>query len=359
MPQRALSRAIRIGLAWILGWLLGGLVTPAGRAAEAATGHAAEPATVIRGAGATFPAPLYVAWAAAYHDTGGARVEYDAVGSGRGIDEIKQRAVDFGASDAPLTPEDAAAAGLLQFPAVIGGVAPVINITGIKPAELVLDGGVLADIYLGRIRKWNDPSIARLNPTVALPNTHITVVHRGDASGSSLLWTDYLSRSSPEWRQTVGASLEPHWPVGVAGTGNEGVASYVQRTRFAIGYVEYAFARAHHLSDIALRNHEGRIVRAGHESFAAAADMASWDDLAHIRQMPTDLSGARSWPITGASFILVPEHDPRSAAVVAFFGWALHSGGAILRRLAYTPLPRSAVEQLPGLWAKLPRAAPR
>ncbi len=308
---------------------------------------------IIRGAGATFPAPVYAEWSTQYEQSSGVKVTYEALGSGAGIERIRQRKVDFGASDAPLTSQELMASGLLQFPVVIGGVVPVINIRGIKPGQLKLSGTVLADIYLGRIRKWSDARIAALNPALVLPNANITVVHRSDSSGSSLLWTDYLSRSNEAWRATVGASLEPRWPVGSGGTGNEGVATYVQRTRFAIGYVEYVFSRKHHLSDVALRNHDGRFVQAGRDTFRAAAQAASWNAVASIQQMATDLPGAASWPITGASFILVGKTAQRgdnTRATLRFFHWALLQGEPMERRLDYVAIPQAVVEQLPALW---------
>jgi phosphate transport system substrate-binding protein len=244
----------------------------------------------------------------------------------------------------------------MQFPVVIGGVVPVINITGIPPGELRLSGALLADIYLGRVRKWNEAPIAALNPGLALPNTNITVVHRSEPSGSSLLWTQYLSHSSNSWHAEVGASLAPNWPTGVGGTGNDGVASYVQRTRFAIGYVEYIYARKHHLSDVLLRNRSGQFVRAGRGAFGAAAETADWNGTAGFQQLPTDPPGSESWPVTGASFILVDRAPGRSGTtgqVLRYFDWALHQGGAIARKLDYAPLPGRVVEQLPALWGTL------
>ncbi|MEJ0038062.1 MAG: phosphate ABC transporter substrate-binding protein PstS [Gammaproteobacteria bacterium] len=328
-------------------------------AAVFAVGGCCQPAAggeVIRGAGASFPAPVYAAWSKDYERVSGVKVSYDAVGSGAGIERIRKREVEFGASDAPLAASELAASGLLQFPAVIGGVVPVINIGGIKPGQLRLNGALLAAIYLGRIRKWSDASIAALNPTLVLPNTNITVVYRNDSSGSSLLWTDYLSHSSSAWKESIGASLAPKWPIGVGGNGNEGVASYVQRTRFAIGYVEYAFARKHRLSDVALLNRSGRFVHAGRDAFLAAALAADWSDLAGVGQLPTDLPGVESWPIAGTSFILIAqptEHREKTLAVLHFFDWALRQGEPITRSLDYSPVPPVAVDQLPALWRTL------
>jgi phosphate transport system substrate-binding protein len=322
----------------------------------AAHSDTASAAAVIHGAGATFPAPVYNAWATAYQQSNGVEISYDAVGSGAGIDRIRQHQVDFGASDAPLTSEDLAASQLLQFPVVIGGVVPVINITGIKPGHLKLTGPLLADIYLGHIKKWNDAAIAALNPKITLPNTNITVVYRSDPSGTSLLWTDYLSRSSTEWQSSVGVSLTPKWPTGVGGAGNDGVASYVQRTRFAIGYVEYIYALKHHLSDVALRNHSARFVQASRGTFRAAAEVADWHAASGFQQLPTDLPGNESWPVTGASFILVdksPAGGGNTRQVLRFFNWALHQGESIAAELDYVPVPRTVVDSLPALWNTL------
>lgn len=310
----------------------------------------------IKGAGATFPAPLYLQWAVAYAQSGGAPVSYAPVGSGDGIRQIRDRRVDFGASDAPLTADELSAAGLMQFPVVVGGVVPVINIRGIKPGQLRLSGEVLAAIYLGRVRRWNDTAIAALNPGLALPNTNITVVHRSDPSGSTFLWTDFLSRSSSLWRSEVGAAISPRWPTGTGGVGNEGVAAYVQRTRFALGYVEYIYARQHNLSDVALRNHDGQFVRAGWKTFRAAAAAGTWTATPTYQQLPTDQPGNVSWPVTGASFILIPTspgHGSSTREVLRFFDWALHHGEAMARELDYAPLPHAVVDGLPGLWSTL------
>jgi phosphate transport system substrate-binding protein len=315
----------------------------------------------IHGAGATFPTPAYAAWARSYALVSGVRVIYDAVGSGAGIERIRARAVDFAASDAPLDARELSADGLVQFPVVVGGVVPVINITGIEPGQLKLTGGLLARIYLGTIRRWNDPAIAALNPSLRLPNANITVVHRSDRSGTSLLWSDYLSRSSALWQSTIGTSVEPRWPIGVGGEGNEGVASYVQRTRFALGYVQYAFAMAHHLSDVALINHSGRLVRADRETFRAASEVApNWDTVGIMQQMATDLPGNDTWPITGASFILMERSPKRSAnalAALRFFQWVLQQGPPITHDLGYVPIPSRARAQLPAVWRSITDAS--
>jgi phosphate transport system substrate-binding protein len=309
-------------------------------------------AVTLHGAGATFPAPLYEAWGTAYALTSGVEVVYDAVGSGLGIERLRSGQVDFGASDAPLSAQELRSGGLLEFPVVVGGVVPVVNITGIPSGRLKLTGRVLADIYLGSIRRWNDAAIAELNPDITLPSAHITVVHRSDASGSSLLWTDYLSRSSETWRSRVGVGLTPRWPRGVAASGNEGVASYVERTRFALGYVEFYYARRHGLSDAALRNHEGHFVRAGPDAFRAAAQAVHWTAVESMGQLPTDAPGSESWPITGASFILVGQ-SASAREVLRFFHWALHEGTPIVSRLEYVPVPQSVLDQLPHVWGAI------
>jgi phosphate transport system substrate-binding protein len=342
-------------------WLRPGLLL-IGLAAAALAHGAPSAAGPITGAGATFPGPLYVAWAAAYRSAKGIEVRYDPVGSGLGVQRIEHGEVDFGASDAPLSPEQLQAAHLVQFPVVVGGVLPVINISGVRPGEMKLTGAVLADIYLGLIRRWDDPAIAALNPGVHLPGTHITVVHREDPSGSSLLWSAYLSGRSAPWRAHVGASVTPSWPIGVGAKGNEGVASYVQRTRFAIGYVEYYFARAHGLSDVALNNRSGTFVRARPDNFAAAMAASDWRETGLTQQLPTDAPGALSWPITGASFILVPQIAPdaaRGREVLRFFDWALHDGSQNIEQLDYAPLPQGIVERLPQLWQSIEDSAAR
>ena len=315
---------------------------------------AASAATVtLRGAGATFPAPLYQAWGTAYTLKSGVEVVYEAVGSGLGLDRLRAHQIDFGASDAPLTAQELSSEGLVQFPVVVGGVVPIINVTGIPPGRLKMTGRVLADVYLGRIRRWNEAPIAALNPDITLPSANITVVHRSDSSGSSMLWTDYLSRSSESWRSEVGTSLTPRWPTGVAASGNEGVASYVERTRFALGYVEFYYARNHRLSDVAVRNRSGHFVRAGPDAFRAAAKAVKWGSIESMGQLPTDASGPESWPITGASFVLVAGHSgsgERTREVLRFFDWALHEGEPMVHHLEYVPVPQTVVEQFPGMW---------
>lgn len=331
--------------------VLNGLV-----AAMAAMTSATLLAAEIRGAGATFPAPVYVAWSNAAARAGEDTLRYDPVGSRAGIAAIIARTVDFGASDIPLSAQELQSGDLVQFPAVIGGVVPVVNMAGVRPGALRLTGEVLAKIYLGEIRKWNDRAIAELNPGLRLPAARITVVHRDDASGTSWLWTSYLSHSSGAWNEYIGTSAAPAWPVGVGGTGNEGVASYVQRTRFALGYVEYAYARRHRLSDAALRNRNGEFVTAGLTTFAAAATSVDWSTTTQFVQMPVDPPGKEAWPITGMSFVLIARHAQRplaTRAVLQFFERSLAGGQRIARELDYETLPPGAVERIHVLWREV------
>jgi phosphate transport system substrate-binding protein len=298
------------------------------------SGLAAEP---LHGAGATFPAPVYEAWADAYARSSGSAVRYDAIGSGLGIELATTGQVDFGATDAPLSPDRLAAAGLRQFPAVIGAVVPVVNIAGIAPGRLVLDAAVLSAIYRGRVTNWRDAAIAALNPGLALPDARITVVHRADASGSTWLWSRWLSESDAAWHDSIGVGTTLAWPVGTEGLGNGGVASLVQRTRAAIGYVAYAYAREHHLSDVALPSHDGPVVRAGRAAFEAAVATAHWTTVADLEGGLTNEPGARSWPIVGASYVLV--RGDASGQIEAFFDWALTSGAGMANDLGYVALP--------------------
>ncbi len=302
---------------------------------------AAEP---LRGAGATFPAPVIDAWAEAWAAASGTPVRYDPIGSGLGIELAGTGQVDFGITDAPLPDDRLAAAGLRQFPVVIGAVVPVVNIAGIAPGRLVLDAATLSAIYRGRIVNWRDPAIAALNPGLALPDARITVVHRADASGSTWLWTHWLSESDPAWRDALGSGTTIAWPVGDEGLGNEGVASLVQRTRWAIGYVAWAYARAHHLSDVALPSHDGPVVRASRASFASAVAAARWRTAADLEQSLIDAPGAGSWPIVGASFALVNRGSARAPDVMALFEWTRTApAAAIADDRGYFALPADAI----------------
>jgi phosphate transport system substrate-binding protein len=313
-------------------------------AAIAAGGGEDATALEIHGAGATFPAPVYAKWADAYRSETGIVVRYDAVGSGRGLELIHDRRVDFGASDVPDSAGELRRFDLVEFPAVIGGVVPVVNLSGVAPGDLKLSGDVLAAIFGGRIARWNDPAIAALNPALHLPSSRITVVHREDASGTTFLWTSYLAAEDAQWRRDVGRGTRVDWPTGVAGTGNEGVASYVKRTRASIGYVEYAYAKAHRLGDVSLRDASGLFIRADPDRFAEAIAFAA------SGSAPGEpVRTGRGWPVTGATYILVPRAGAdaeRRRDVLAFFGWALRHGQALARSLDYVPIPDAAAERI-------------
>ncbi|MEO8752161.1 MAG: phosphate ABC transporter substrate-binding protein PstS [Casimicrobiaceae bacterium] len=307
----------------------------------------------ITGAGATFPYPIYAKWADAYKKQTGIGMNYQSIGSGGGIAQIKAKTVDFGASDMPLKPEDLQAAGLIQFPAIIGGVVPVVNLDGIAPGALRFTGPVLADIYLGKIKSWNDKAIADLNPSMKLPADPITVVRRSDGSGTSFIWTDYLSKVSPEWKTKVGASTAVAWPEGVGGKGNEGVAAYVQRIKGSIGYVEYAYAKKNKMTTAAVQNRDGQFVQPDDDTFAAAAAFADWKTAPGFYQILTDQPGKTSWPITGASFILMhtkPEKPQTSADVLKFFDWAYKNGKAMATELDYVPMPDAVSKVVEDAW---------
>ena len=309
--------------------------------------------TDLTGAGATFPYPIYAKWADAYKAQAGVGLNYQSIGSGGGIKQIRAKTVDFGASDMPLQQEELDKDGLLQFPAIIGGVVPVVNLDGVSPGQLRLTGGVLADIYLGKIANWNDPAIASLNPDLKLPMTAITVVRRADGSGTTFLFTSYLSHVSSEWRSKVGESTSVAWPTGVGGKGNEGVAAYVQRIKGAIGYVEYAYAKKNKMAHTQLKNRDGQWVQPDADTFAAAAANARWETAPGFYQVLTEQPGAKSWPIAGASFILiyrVPADAAKTTEVLKFFSWAFKSGGRMASDLDYVPLPASVVRLMENTW---------
>jgi len=317
------------------------------------SGGAAAAASEITGAGATFPYPIYAKWAEAYRAKTGNKLNYQSIGSGGGIRQIQNKTVDFGASDMPLKPEELGKIGLLQFPTVVGGDVPVINLPGIKPGELKLTGPVLADIYLGKIKKWNSQGIASLNPGVKLPDRDITVVHRSDGSGTTFIWVNYLSKVSQEWKDKVGEGTSVNWPVGVGGKGNEGVASYVQRISGSIGYVEYAYALQNRLTHTLIKNRDGNFVAPNIESFKAAAAGAQWDKAPGMYLILTDQPGKNSWPISGATFILVyktQEKAERAKEVLKFFDWAYVDGDKLARDLDYVPLPDSVVKLIQTSW---------
>ena len=307
----------------------------------------------ITGAGATFPYPIYAKWADAYKKTTGTGMNYQSIGSGGGIKQITARTVDFGASDMPMKAEDLQKNGLVQFPAIIGGDVPVYKIEGIKPGELKFTGALLADIYLGKITKWNDPAVAKLNPGVKLPNESITVVHRSDGSGTTFIWTNYLSKVSPEFKSTVGEGTSVKWPAGVGGKGNEGVASYVQKINGAIGYVEYAYAKQNKLAHGQVQNKAGKFVQPSDTSFKAAAAGADWKSVPGMGVILTDQPGDGSWPITGASFILLHEKQDKpdtAREVLKFFDWAFKNGQRMADELDYVPMPDPVVKEIQVSW---------
>jgi phosphate transport system substrate-binding protein len=310
-------------------------------------------AAEITGAGATFPYPIYAKWADAYKKSTGTGLNYQSIGSGGGIKQITARTVDFGASDMPLKPEDLEKGGLMQFPTVIGGDVPVVNLKGIKPGELKLSGEVLANIFLGKIKKWNDPAIASLNAGVTLPDTAISVVHRSDGSGTTFIWTNYLSKVSPEWKSKVGEGTSVSWPVGVGGKGNEGVASYVQRIHGSIGYVEYAYVLQNKMAYTLVKNRDGSFVPPSAGGFQAAAAGADWNAAPGMYLILTDAPGKDAWPIAGATFILmhkVQEKPENAKQVLKFFEWAYTKGDAMAEALDYVPLPDKVVKLIEANW---------
>ena len=307
----------------------------------------------MTGAGATFPYPIYAKWAESYKGATGNGLNYQSVGSGAGIKQIKAKTVDFGASDMPLKADELEAEGLMQFPAIMGGVVTVVNLDGVTPGQMKLTGPVVADIYLGKITKWNAPEIAALNPGVKLPAEEITVVHRADGSGTSFLFTDYLSKTSPDFKSKIGAGSAVKWVVGVGGKGNEGVAANVQRIKGAIGYVEWAFAKKNKMSHTQLKNKDGVFLQPDDDNFKAAAAGAEWTKTPGFGVVLTDQSGKASWPITGVSYILMHKQQPDAAKgkeVLKFFDWAYKNGGAAATELDYVPMPASVVALVQGAW---------
>ena len=307
----------------------------------------------ITGAGATFPYPVYAKWAELYQKASGIGLNYQSVGSGAGIKQIKARTVNFGASDMPLPAAELNAAGLFQFPAIMGGVVPIINLPGVAPGQVRLSGAVLADIYLGKITKWNAPQIAALNPGVKLPGDDITVVRRADSSGTSFLFTDYLAQVSPEWKSKIGAGTAVKWAVGVGGKGNEGVAANVQRIKGSIGYVEWAYAKKNRMQHTQLQNKDGVFLQPSDDAFKAAAAGANWAGTPGFAVVLTNQAGKASWPITGASYILMHKTQPNAATakeVLKFFDWAYKNGGAAAAELDYVPMPDSVTKLVQDAW---------
>jgi phosphate transport system substrate-binding protein len=314
----------------------------------------------LNGAGASFPYPVYARWTHRYHKLKGVRINYQSIGSGGGIAQIKAKTVDFGASDAPLSPGDLDAAGLIQFPMVMGGVVPVIHVPGLGAGQLRLTATLLADIFLGKIKRWNDPALARANPGLKLPAKDITVVHRADGSGTTWIFTNYLSKVSAAWKSKVGTGKAVAWPTGVGGKGNEGVAAYVTRLGGAIGYVEYAYALRNKIPHVLLQNRAGKLVAPTIETFQAAAANADWAKAPGFYMVLTHQGGDQSWPITGATFILMHKHQPdarKARAMLRFFDWCYRYGAETAKKLHYVPMPDAVIKLVQQRWREALRAA--
>ncbi|MBV9695258.1 MAG: phosphate ABC transporter substrate-binding protein PstS [Alphaproteobacteria bacterium] len=313
-------------------------------------------ADAIAAAGATFPYPIYSKWADAYNKKTGMQLNYQSIGSGGGIAQIKAQTVTFGATDMPLKPADLDAAGLVMFPTVIGAEVLVYHLGGIPSNSLVIDGPTLADIYLGKITKWNDPRIKKLNPKAPLPNMNILVVHRSDGSGTTFIFANYLSKVSKEWADKVGAATSVQWPTGIGGKGNEGVAGTVQQTVGSIGYVEYAYAMQNKLPYMRMINHDGNTVTASMASFEAAASHADWDHADHFYMILTDQPGAESWPIENPTFVLFykdPTNPAASKQALDFFKWAYADGDDMAKSLLYIPLPDAVTKKIEESWKQI------
>jgi phosphate transport system substrate-binding protein len=309
----------------------------------------------VTGAGSSFVFPVLSKWSAEYSTKTGNRINYQSIGSSGGIAQIKAGTVDFGASDKPLSNEELSAAGLAQFPVVIGGIVPVVNVPGIAPGALKLDGKLLADIYMGKVAMWNDPAVVALNRGLKLPATRITVVHRSDGSGTTFNFSDYLSKVSPEWKSKVGEGTSLEWPTGVGGKGNEGVAAYVKQINGGIGYVEYAYALQNKLSYALVRNGANRYVKPNDASFSAAAASADWKNARDFNLIMTNAPGADAWPITATTWAILykqPKDAARSKVVLDFFKWSFENGQAQATALDYVPLPKNLVQMIEAYWAK-------
>lgn len=323
-------------------------------------GMQAAQAVDITGAGASLPYPVYAKWAAQYHRETGNRVNYQSIGSGGGQQQIIAKTVVFGASDDPMSFAELKKQGLLQFPAVAGGTVPVVNIDGIMPGQLRLTGKLLADIYLGVVTSWDDDAIVALNPDIALPSRSIVVVHRADGSGTTFGWTNYLSKVSPDWKARVGEGKAVKWPVGQGGKGNEGVAAYVRQLKDTIGYVEYAYAKQNGLSWTQLQNKDGEFVQPTQQAFSAAAESADWLGTPGMGVVLTNGPGPTAWPVTAASFILIPKVQikPRQGRqALDFFDWVFKNGKEMAVELDYVPLPDAVVRQIQELWSSEIRTA--
>ena len=305
----------------------------------------------ITGAGSTFAAPIYTKWADAYQKSGGGKVNYQGIGSSGGIKQIIAKTVDFAGSDAPLKDDELVKDGLFQFPTVVGGVVPVVNLPGVTPGQLTLSGEVLGDIYLGKIKKWNDPAIVALNPKAKLPDTDIAVVRRADGSGTSFIWTNYLSKVNADWKSKVGEGATVSWPTGTGGKGNDGVAAFVQRLPGAIGYVEWAYAKQNKMVFVDLKNSAGTVVEPKTETFKAAAAGADWSK--SFYQILTNEPGKDAWPVVGATFVLLhttQDKAPQGAETLKFFDWAFKNGSGAADSLDYISLPESVVTEIKSQW---------
>jgi phosphate transport system substrate-binding protein len=312
----------------------------------------------ITGAGSSFAAPIYSKWADAYNKATGVKLNYQSIGSGAGLKQIAAKTVDFGASDMPLTDDKLKQGGLVQFPTVVGGVIPVVHVGGMTPGQMKLTGGALADIYLGKIKRWNDPALKALNPGLNLPDAAISVVRRADGSGTSFIFTNYLSKVSPEWKAKVGEGTAVNWPVGVGGKGNEGVAAFLERLPNSIGFLEYAYVKQNKLPYAMLKYKDGNFVSPDEASFKAAAAGAQWSE--SFYQILTDEPGKNAWPITGATFVVlhaVQDKPAQGAAVLKFFDWAYASGDAMASQLAYVPLPATVKDLARHAWGSVKDAS--
>ena len=314
---------------------------------------AAAAATGVTGAGSSFVYPVVSKWSASFAEKTGNKINYQSIGSGGGIAQIKAGTVDFGASDMPLDEATLHKFGLGQFPDVIGGIVPAFNVEGIAPGKMVLDGKTLADIYLGKITGWNDPAISALNPGVKLPDAKITVVHRSDGSGTTFNFSDYLSKVSPEWKSKVGEGTAIQWPVGIGGKGNQGVSAYIKQIKNSIGYVEYAFALQNHIGYAMMKNAAGKVLAPTIATFQAAADTADWKDAKNFNLLMTNAPGASAWPITAASWVIMykqPRNATNAKVVMDFFKWAYEHGQDQARSLDYVPLSQSLLTQIENYW---------
>jgi phosphate transport system substrate-binding protein len=330
-------------LPMVMAGALGAAVTSAALAAD------------VTGAGATFPYPIYAKWADAYKKETGVGLNYQAIGSGGGIKQIKAKTVVFGATDAPLSGDELNKNGLVQFPMVMGGIVPVVNLDGVSPGSLVFDGPTLAKVFLGQVKSWDDPAIKALNPGVTLPRQAIAVVHRADGSGTTFNITDYLAKVSPDWKSKVGSATAVEWPVGIGAKGNDGVANNVAQTRGSIGYVEYAYAKQNKLTFTKMINKDGKTVAPGSDTFQAAAANADWNSAPGYGVILSNQPGAQSWPMTAATFILIhkqPKDGTGAAEALKFFAWAYANGGKMAEELDFVPMPAAVVNAVEGVWAK-------